>query len=57
MKSSFNKNILRFGTIEYVGDYYKNTRNGNGKLYDKKNECIYDGEWSNNSPLKERSIV
>ena len=45
------------GTIEYVGDYYKNTRNGNGKLYDKKNECIYDGEWSNNSPLKERSIV
>ena len=21
------------GTIEYVGDYYKNTRNGNGKLY------------------------
>ena len=31
-------------------------RYGNGKLYDKKNELIYEGEWYMNNPLEIKSI-
>ena len=39
------------GLIEYEGDYYNNMRYGNGKLYNKKGELIYGGEWSLNNPI------
>ena len=42
------------GLIEYIGDYYCNSRFGEGKKYDKKNELIYEGEWSNDN-MKSRS--
>ena len=42
--------------VEYVGGYYKGMRYGNGKLYDKKNELIYEGEWYMNNPLETRSV-
>ena len=32
------------GIIEYEGEYYKNMRCGYGRLYDKKNQLVYEGE-------------
>ena len=32
------------------------TEDGNGKLYDKKNELIYEGEWYMNNPLETSSV-
>ena len=31
-------------------------RFGYGKLYNKKNELIYEGEWKNNNPMNERRL-
>ena len=44
------------GIVEYCGTYYKNTRFGKGRLYDKKNELVYEGEWYDNNPLELVSI-
>ena len=45
------------GAVEYVGGFFQNCRHGYGKLYSKKNELVYEGEWCNNIPFKEKSIV
>ena len=42
--------------VEYEGEFYKGMRYGNGKLYDKKKELIYEGEWYMNNPLETRSV-
>ena len=42
--------------VEYEGDFYNGMRYGNGKLYNKKNELIYEGEWYMNNPLEIKSI-
>ena len=39
------------GVVEYEKDYYRNKINGYRRLYDKKNELIYEGEWLNDNPL------
>ena len=44
------------GIVEYEGGFYKGKRYGNGKLYDKKNELIYEGEWANNNPFELYSL-
>ena len=44
------------GLVEYEGGYYKGMRYGNGKLYDKKNELIYEGEWYMNNSSETRSV-
>ena len=44
------------GLVEYEGEVYNGMRYGNGKLYDKKNELIYGGEWYMNNPLEIKSI-
>ena len=44
------------GIVEYEGGFYKGMRYGNGKLYDKKNELIYEGEWANNNPFELYSL-
>ena len=31
--------------IEYIGCYYNNERHGFGKLYDRKGELMYEGDW------------
>ena len=43
--------------IEYEGTFYNNIRYGKGKLYNKKNELIHDGEWVNNQAITERIVV
>ena len=43
--------------VEYIGGFFQNCRHGYGKLYSKKNELVYEGEWCNNIPLNEKSIV
>ena len=40
------------GLVEYEGGYYKGMRFGDGKLYNKKKELIYEGEWYMNNPLE-----
>ena len=40
------------GFVEYEGGFYNGTRYGCGKLYDKKNELIYEGEWYMNNPIE-----
>ena len=45
------------GIVEYVGGFYKNNRYGCGELFDKKNELIYEGEWYNDKPMEERSVI
>ena len=42
--------------VEYEGGFYKGKRYGNGKLYDKKNVLIYEGEWANNNPFELYSL-
>ena len=44
------------GIVEYEGGFYKGNRYGNGKLYDKKNVLIYEGEWANNNPFELYSL-
>ena len=44
------------GIVEYEGGFYKGKRYGNGKLYDKKNVLIYEGEWANNNPFELYSL-
>ena len=44
------------GIVEYEGEYYNGMRFGYGRLYNKKNELIYKGEWKNNNPLNERRL-
>ena len=44
------------GIVEYEGRFYKGKRYGNGKLYDKKNVLIYEGEWANNNPFELYSL-
>ncbi|MDY3995316.1 MAG: hypothetical protein SOY58_06235, partial [Candidatus Onthovivens sp.] len=42
--------------IEYIGNFYQNERYGYGKLYDKKGNVIYDGDWYRNKPIELYSI-
>ena len=44
------------GIVEYEGGFYKGNRYGNGKLYDKKNVLIYEGEWYMNNPFELYSL-
>ena len=44
------------GIVEYEGGFYKGKRYGNGKLYDKKNVLIYEGEWYMNNPFELYSL-
>ena len=44
------------GRVEYEGGFYKGMRYGNGKLCNKKNVLIYEGEWYMNNPLVTRSV-
>ena len=43
--------------VQYEGLYYKNKRNGNGILYNKLNELVYDGLWINDNPMEFKSII
>ena len=45
------------GMIEYEGEYYKNMRFGYGKLYDKKSNLLYEGEWLNNQPIELTNVT
>ena len=40
------------GIIEYDGGFYNGTRYGCGRLNNKKNELIYEGEWYMNNPIE-----
>ena len=42
--------------VEYEGEFYNGMRYGNGKLCNKKNELIYEGEWYMNNPLELYSL-
>ena len=42
--------------VEYEGEFNKGMRYGNGKLCNKKNELIYEGEWYMNNPSEIKSI-
>ena len=44
------------GIIEYEGGYYKNKWFGFGRLYDKKNELTYEGEWCIDNPMGKKSV-
>ena len=54
----FNGKKVCFGTcyygdfdlVEYIGNFYKNSKCGYGKLFNKKRELIYEGEWFDNKP-------
>lgn len=37
--------------IEYIGCFYNGMKHGKGKLYDKKGNTIYDGDWSLDNPI------
>ena len=40
------------GFVEYDGGFYNGTRYGCGRLNNKKNELIYEGEWYMNNPIE-----
>ena len=44
------------GLVEYEGGFYNGMRYGDGKLCNKKNELIYEGEWYMNNPVELSSI-
>lgn len=43
--------------VQYEGYYYKSQHNGNGRLYNKLNELVYDGLWINDNPMELKSIM
>ena len=44
------------GKIQYSGNFYKNMRHGYGKLYDRHDLLVYEGEWSNDQPIQNERI-
>ena len=45
------------GIVEYQGDYYEDKKLGYGKLYNKKNELVYEGEWQFDQPVNATKLV
>lgn len=43
------------GTIEYCGNFLVEMRHGCGKLYDKKQNLVYEGAWFRNKPATQVS--
>ena len=42
------------GLVKYKGGFYNGMRYGDGKLYNKKDELIYGGEWYMHNAINER---
>ena len=40
------------GIIEYEGEYYKDMRYGYGRIINKLDQLVYEGEWLNNQPIE-----
>ena len=43
--------------VGIIGNLYKNSKCGYGKLFNKKRELIYEGEWFDNKPAFESCIT
>ena len=45
------------GTIQYMGNFYKGCKHGYGKLYDRDQNVVFEGNWVNNHPLLSTNIT